>query len=59
MSSSVGTRFSGATATRSAKPPSIVNAETRWPGFKPESSGAERTVPATSMPGMNGGSSLS
>ena len=42
-----------ATAT-SANPPSIVNAMTRSPALKPEPSGADRTLPATSTPGTNG-----
>ncbi len=55
----MGITLSGATATCSAYPPSIVKADTRWPGVKPDPSGADRTVPATSMPGVNGGSSRS
>jgi len=49
--SGVGTKFSGATTTRSANPPIIVNADTRWPGLMTDSYGAERTTPAISMPG--------
>ena len=56
MSSSSGsakTRKSGATAT-SAMPPSRLTAATRSPAATPAPSGAERTTPATSAPGMNG-----
>ena len=44
---------SGATAT-SAKPPSMQNAATRSPGLTAAPSGAERTMPPTSLPGTNG-----
>ena len=33
---------------------SAVNAATRSPGARPESSGADRTTPPTSAPGTNG-----
>ena len=46
-------------ATRSAHAPSMLKPVTRCPTLKPESAGAERTTPATSVPGTNGGSSLS
>jgi hypothetical protein len=51
-------RNSGAAAT-SAKPPSMDIAATRSPGWSRLPSGALRTVPATSAPGMNGRSGLS
>src|SRR3954471_7504141 len=50
-------RNSGATAT-SAKPPSMLNAATRSPGCTGAPSGALRTTPPTSLPGMNGRSGL-
>jgi hypothetical protein len=49
----------GADAARSAKPPTAnVSAITRSPAEKPEPGAASSTVPATSVPGMNGGSGL-
>src|SRR5690606_1745535 len=46
------------TATVSAKPPKPGNAATRSPGRTEAPSGAERTTPATSVPGTNGSSGL-
>ena len=43
----------GATAT-SAHPPSMQNAATRSPALTAAPSGAERTTPPTSLPGVNG-----
>src|SRR5580693_3314043 len=37
----------------------MPNAETRSPTLKPDAVGAERTTPAASMPGTNGGGNLS
>src|SRR3954469_3954866 len=56
MSSGLGSgkvSHGGATAT-SAKPPSMQNAATRSPAATAAPSGADRTVPATSLPGTNG-----
>src|SRR5688572_12284480 len=46
-----------AEVARAAKPPK-VSAMTRSPESKPLPCGAERTVPATSAPGVNGGGGL-
>src|SRR3954447_25753500 len=50
-------RNSGATAT-SANPPSMQHAPTRSPSLTAAPSGALRTMPPTSLPGMNGRSGL-
>src|SRR3954465_11653065 len=57
MSSGVGLMLAAGTATRSAHPPSMASAVTRCPALNSDSYGADRTTPATSVPGMNGGSS--
>ena len=48
----------GSAATTCAKPPSPGNAATRSPAVTSAPSGAERTTPETSLPGMNGGGGL-
>src|SRR4051794_34216618 len=48
----------GIAAATSANPPSPGKAATRSPGEKPEPSGADRTIPATSEPGTNGSGGL-
>ena len=54
--SSSGSRSncSGAAVTCSANPPTIDATSTRSPALNPESAGASRTTPATSVPGVYG-----
>src|SRR3954447_19691233 len=59
MPAGVGSTLAGGKATRSAHAPSTLNPVTRCPAARPESAGAKRTTPATSVPGTKGGSSLS
>src|ERR1700712_432999 len=48
----------GIAATTSPNPPRPGNAATRSPAEKPDPSGADRTMPATSEPGVNGNGGL-
>ena len=56
-SGSLKVKKAGATAV-SANAPSAVKAATRSPGARPESAGADRTTPPTSLPGTNGSGGL-
>ena len=59
MPSGIRTRRSASTAISSAKPPQVLAAITRSPGFTPVTpSPSSLTTPATSPPGENGGSGL-